>query len=79
MEHPSISVPEIKESMTLDEIHGKIVELTNKLSFAYRMSNQPLINQIQMALECYQRAQREILDEMFSGDGKNPTDNINIS
>lgn len=80
MEHPFLSVTEIKDSMTLDQIQEKITELTKKLGFAYQASNQPLVNQITMALECYQRAQREMLDDLFNNqDSKNPGGNIDVS
>lgn len=74
MEHPSVNVPEIKENMNLEEIHEKITDLTKRLSFAYNMGNQPMINQLQMILECYTRAQKEILDEMFGGGDKDDGD-----
>ena len=66
MEHPFLDVVEIKKK-SLEEIQGTISDLTKRLSFAYRMSNQPMINQISMMLECYRRAYMELLNEKFSG------------
>ena len=70
MEHPAVDVRQIKDEMTLEEIQNKIADLYKRLGFALRMGNQPLVNQINMVLEAYQRAQREILTEMFSEDGE---------
>ena len=80
MEHPGISVTQIKAELTLEQIQEKISELHQKLSFANSMGQQQLINQLYMALECYNRAQMELHDEMFKGDDDvDPTDNIKIS
>lgn len=63
MEHPFIFDLSDK---SLDEIQTKISELTNKLSFAHRTGNRPLINQIQMAIESYRGAYGKKMDEMMS-------------
>ena len=50
MEHPLIgSLAHLKD----DELQSKISDLNNKLLQAYRMGNQQLVGQIQMALETY--------------------------
>jgi hypothetical protein len=74
MEHPLIG--DISE-LDADELNTKITELHKKLSIAYRLGNQVLCNQIQMALETYQNKYQEKLK-------KNQTDTgfdgmINIS
>lgn len=79
MEHPQISVKKIKKDLTLEQIQEKISELRTKLNFSYGTGNQPLINQLSMALECYERAQNEIITEMFSDSDIDPSDNININ
>ena len=79
MEHPAISVKQIKKDLTLEQIQEKISELRQKLTYSYSTGNQPLINQLTMALECYERAQNEIITEMFSDNDIDPTDNININ
>lgn len=81
MEHPNVDVSEIKKELTLEQIQEKVSDLRARLNFAYGMGQQQLINQLHMVLECYERAQMEMLNEMFSGDDEDddPTDNIKIS
>jgi len=81
MEHPSIDIRQIKEDLTIEEIQAKIIELRNRLSFAYSTGNQNLLNQIEMVLEVYTRAQFEVLDDMFKDDDGEDTlgDKINIT
>lgn len=50
MQHPFITDLSDK---TLEELQKTISDLTNKLNFAYRTGNGPLINQIQMAIDSY--------------------------
>ena len=68
MEHPGVDINEVRK-LGLDAIQEKIGELYNRLRFAYSMGNQELINQLEMVMAVYQRAQGEILNEMFSPDG----------
>ena len=69
MEHPDVDIIEIKK-MSLEQIQEKLSELYKRQAFAYRVNNIPLLNQINMVVEVYARAQTELLDEMFSpGDG----------
>ena len=50
MKHPFIN--DLSEK-SLEELQSKITEINNKLTFAYRTSNRPLINQLLMILESY--------------------------
>jgi len=79
MEHPFLSTTDLSE-LTLDEIQNKISDLTGKLNFAYQTNNQSLINQVGMALESYNSARAQKLNDMFPKDkGDDHTDKINIS
>lgn len=79
MEHPFLSVAQIKEELSVDEIHKKIQEIVGRLNFAHRTGNQQLINQLQMVYETYSRAQMEKVDELFGNDGKGHQGKIDIS
>jgi hypothetical protein len=57
MGHPLIS-GETVASKTDDEIQVIISDLAKKLSFASRMSNQPMANQIYMMLTVYREEQQ---------------------
>lgn len=61
MEHPFINN---LSSKTLEELQRDMSGLTTKLNFAYRTRNEPLMNQIRMALESYQNAYSKKIDEM---------------
>lgn len=61
MEHPFINDLGDK---TLEELQTAISGLTNKLNFAYRVGNGPLIQQINMALESYRSAYTKKMDEL---------------
>ena len=62
MEHPFINDLSDK---SLEEIQETISDLTNKLTFAYRTQNAPLVNQIQMVIESYKNEQSKKLDALF--------------
>lgn len=62
MEHPFI---QSLENKTLEEIQTTISELTNKLTFAYRTGNAPLIHQLQMVLESYRNEYKRKMDTIF--------------
>jgi hypothetical protein len=62
MEHPFIQSLEKK---TLEELQTTISDLNNKLTFAYRTSNAPLIHQIQMVIESYRNEYRRKMDVMI--------------
>jgi hypothetical protein len=63
MEHPFIHNLEEK---SLEELQTAISNLSNKLNFAYRTTNGPLIHQINMALESYRTAYAKKMDELIS-------------
>jgi hypothetical protein len=64
MEHPFIDKIEI-EKKTLEELQETVSGLMNKLTFAYRTGNGPLIHQLQMVLETYRNQHRKKMDEIF--------------
>ncbi|MEE8328139.1 MAG: hypothetical protein V3R32_05040 [Nitrosomonadaceae bacterium] len=81
MEHPGVDLLQIKRDFNLEEIQAKIQGLNTRIAFSYRINNQDLINQLNMVLEVYTRAQQEMLNEMFGNGGKGPDldDKIDIS
>jgi hypothetical protein len=64
MEHPFLDRKQLTEK-TLEEIQTDITGLMNKLNFAYRMGNRPLINQLTMVIESYRREASEKLDKVM--------------
>lgn len=62
MEHPFIADLSDKSTEDLQKV---ISDLTGKLSFAYRVGNGPLINQIQMAIESYKAAYHKKMNELM--------------
>lgn len=62
MEHPFISNLSEKN---LEELQKSISELTNKLTFAYRMGNSSLIHQLNMAIESYKNAYNNKMTDMI--------------
>jgi len=73
MEHPFINDLSGK---SLEELQEAISSLNNKLTFAYRTGNRPLINQLQMALESYRNQQHKKMDEIFAKQKLNTTINV---
>lgn len=73
MEHPFINDLSGK---SLEELQETISNLNNKLTFAYRTGNRPLINQLQMVLESYRNQQRKKMDEIFAKQKINTTINV---
>lgn len=63
MEHPFIKNLDDK---TLEDLQTKISELSNKLNFAYRTQNSPLIAQITMALESYRNAYNKKMNDLIN-------------
>lgn len=61
MEHPFIND---LGSKTLEELQKELTSLSTKLNFAIRTRNEPLLNQIRMAMESYQNAYIKKIDEM---------------
>jgi hypothetical protein len=64
MEHPFINNNSLS-TKTLEELQELLSNLTNKLSFAYRTGNGPLIQQLQMALESVRNQHRKKMDDIF--------------
>jgi hypothetical protein len=64
MEHPFLDRKKLSEK-TLEEIQTSITDLMNKLNFAHRMGNRPLINQLTMVIESYRREAGEKLDKVM--------------
>ena len=75
MEHPFLSSQSLADK-SLEELQSKITDLNNKLSFAYRTGNRPLINQLHMVLESYRNQSSKKMDEML--DKQNIKSNVNI-
>jgi hypothetical protein len=64
MEHPFLDRKALSDK-TLEEIQTSLTDLMNKLNFAYRMGNRPLINQLTMVIESYRREASEKLDTVL--------------
>lgn len=62
MEHPFINDLSDK---SLEELQTSISGLMNKLNFAYRTSNGPLISQLNLALNSYKSAYQKKMDELI--------------
>jgi hypothetical protein len=73
MEHPFISNLSDK---TVEELQNTISSLTSKLTFAYRTGNQPLVNQLNMAMESYKKEYSKKMDDLVKK--KDLGDKINI-
>lgn len=65
MEHPFLSSVDIT-NLTLEQLQDKLSDLNNKLTFAYRTNNGPMIHQLQMVLESYRNAYNRKMDELIS-------------
>jgi len=78
-EHPHLRYNDIMAQLSLDEIQGKLSELMKKQSFAQRMYNQPMINQLNMIIATYSRAYNTKLEEAFGDDDNNLDEQIDIS
>lgn len=75
MEHPFIKQADL-ESKSLEDLQEGISSLMNKLTFAYRTGNQPLVHQLQMALESFRTQQRKRMDDLFEKQKLNSKINI---
>lgn len=62
MKHPFINDLSDK---SLDQLQDTLANLTTKLNFAYRSGNQPLINQLNMAMESYREESTRRLNELM--------------
>ena len=79
MEHPLIT--DI-DNLTIDELQGKISELNKKLSFAQRIGNAQLANQIRMAIETFRNKYQQKMQSIHDNQNKNNpdfSDKIDIS
>lgn len=79
MEHPLIT--DI-DNLTIDELQGKISELSKKLSFAQRSGNGQLAHQIRMAIETFRNKYQQKMQAIQDNQDKNNpdfSDKINIS
>jgi len=79
MEHPGLDVTKIKQDLSLEEIQQKILDLRQRISFAYQTNNQPMLNQLNMMLEVYTRSQNEVLEAMYKSSDQNLDDQIDVS
>jgi hypothetical protein len=68
MEHPFVNQDALKE-LSLEELQEKMATLTQRLTFAYRTGNGPLIHQAQMILETYKKHYRDKMDKLFEKQG----------
>lgn len=73
MEHPFM--PDISDK-SVEELQTAMTDLTSKLTFAYRMQNQPLVHQLQMVIEGYKKEYTKKMNEIF--DKQNIQNKINI-
>ena len=61
---------------SVEELQNTISSLTNKLTFAYRTGNRPLVNQLNMAIESYKKEYSKKMDDLVKK--KDLGDKINI-
>lgn len=73
MEHPFIN--DISDK-SIEELQESISSLNNKLTFAYRTGNGPLIHQLQMVIESYRNQLSKKMDDLFAKQKLNTTINI---
>lgn len=71
MEHPLITDV---DNLTIDELQGRISELTKKLNFAQRMGNANLSNQIGMAIETFRNRYQQKMQATYDSQNKNTPD-----
>lgn len=62
MQHPFIDDLSKK---SMDDLQTTISDLSKKLSFAYRMQNQNMVNQVNMVMESYKSEFNKRMDELF--------------
>jgi len=75
MEHPFLDKKKLSEK-TLEEIQTDLTGLMNKLTFASRTGNRPLINQLHMVIETYRNEASKKLDEVMKK--QNLTNQVSI-
>jgi hypothetical protein len=75
MEHPFLSSKDL-EDKSIEEIQDSMSNLMNKLTFAYRTQNGPLIHQLQMILESHRTQYYKKMDDVFAKQKLNNQINI---
>ena len=65
MEHPFLSSKDLDDK-SIEELQDSISSIMNKLTFAYRTQNGPLIHQLQLAINTYKEEYAKKMDEMMS-------------
>jgi hypothetical protein len=75
MEHPFLTSKDL-EDKSMEEIQEAISNIMNKLTFAYRTQNGPLIHQLQMVLESHRTQYFKKTDEVFAKQKLNTQINI---
>lgn len=75
MEHPFLSSKDL-EDKSIEEIQDAMSGIMNKLTFAYRTQNGPLIHQLQMVLESHRTQYFKKMDEVFAKQKLNNQINI---
>ena len=75
MEHPFLNKSDLKD-LSIEQLQEKMSSITEKLTFAYRTGNGPLIHQLQMVLETYRNLFTSKMDELF--EKQNIKNKINI-
>jgi hypothetical protein len=75
VEHPFLSSTDLKDK-TIEEIQDAMSNLMNKLTFAYRTQNGPLIHQLQMVLESHRTQYYKKMDDIFAKQKLNNQINI---
>lgn len=69
-------MPDISEK-TVDELQASMSDLSSKLTFAHRMGQSFMINQINMVLEGYKKEYAKRMDELYKK--QNIQNNIQIT
>ncbi len=75
MEHPFLSSKDL-EDKSIEEIQDAMSSIMNKLTFAYRTQNGPLIHQLQMVLESHRTQYFKKMDDVFDKQKLNKQINI---
>ncbi len=75
MEHPFLSSADLADK-SIEEIQDAMSNLMNKLTFAYRTQNGPLIHQLQMVLESHRTQYYKKMDDVFAKQKLNNQINI---
>lgn len=75
MEHPFINSKNLEDN-TLEELQEAITDLHKKLTFAHGMGNQPMIQQLQMAIESHKTVYTKKMDKLFEKQKVNSQINV---